>query len=66
VGGQCRWALGNDIPGFTVNDFGKNSQYGSLLPLQYLVFGGGGALLTRFNDFRQVFGSNACPSNAPA
>src|SRR6266568_2568666 len=61
VRGQCAWLLGNDIAGLTANDFGKNNQYGSLLPLNYLVFGGHGATVQRFNDFRQII-SNPCPS----
>lgn len=58
--GQCTWLLGNDIPGLTTNDYGKNSQYGSLLQLTYLVFGGGGAALQRYNNFRQILSSNPC------
>ena len=57
----CTWLLGNDIPGMTTNDFGKNNQYGNLLFLTYLAFGGGGATLTRINNFRQVL-SNPCPA----
>jgi len=63
VRGQCAWLLGNDIAGLTANDFGKNNQYGSLLPLIYLVFGGHGATVQRFNDFRQII-SNPCPSSS--
>jgi len=29
---QCVWILGNDVPGRTLSDFGKNAQYGTLLP----------------------------------
>jgi hypothetical protein len=59
VNGACTFALGNDIPGFTTNDFGKNAQYGPLLQLQYLSFGGGGATLLRYNDFRGTI-QNPC------
>ena len=59
--GECMWTLAADIPGFTTNDFGKNSQYGSLLPLEYLRFGAHGQTLTRFNDFRGVL-DNPCPA----
>ncbi len=58
-GGACNWQIGNDTPA-TTNDFGKNNQYGSLLKLTYLAFGGGGATLQRFNDFRQILGKNPC------
>jgi hypothetical protein len=56
----CVWNLGNDIPGVTSNDFGKNSQYGPLLKLTYPVFGGHGAVFQRYNDFRNVMSSNPC------
>ena len=51
---------GNDVPGVTTNDFGKNAQYGSLLKLTYPLFGGGGATTQRFNDFRNIM-TNPCP-----
>jgi len=57
--GQCTWTLGNDIPGFTVNDFRKNAQYGAPLNLEYLIFGAGGAIRHRINDFRGVI-PNPC------
>ena len=56
----CAWQLGSTIPGSTT-DFGKNNQYGSLLPLVYLTFGGGGSTNTRFNNFRQIL-ANPCPA----
>src|SRR6266699_1616049 len=58
-GQECMWQIGNDTPA-TANDFGKNNQYGSLLPLTYLAFGGGGATIQRFNDFRQILSKNPC------
>jgi hypothetical protein len=61
--GGCHWFLGNDVPGQTVNDFGKNAQYGSLLSLPYLAFGGGGAIVNRINNFQQQLGSNPCPAS---
>jgi hypothetical protein len=57
----CSWLIGNDVPGLTTNDFGKNAQYGSLLFLNYLVFGGGGATLVRTNDFQHIL-NNPCPN----
>jgi hypothetical protein len=59
-GANCSWIIGNDVPGHTISDFGGNSQYGNLLSLRYLVFGGLGATRTRFNDFRQVLSANPC------
>jgi hypothetical protein len=58
--GRCMWGFGNDLPGATT-DFGRNAQYGSLLSLTYLAFGGGGSTIQRFNDFRQII-SNPCPA----
>ena len=49
--------------GLTSNDFAKNDQYGSLLSLTYLAFGGGGSTIQRYNDFRQVLSSNPCPAS---
>jgi hypothetical protein len=54
----CNWQFGGSIPRST-DEFGQNSQYGSLLLLTYLAFGGGGATLHRFNDFRGVI-PNPC------
>jgi hypothetical protein len=48
------------VPGLTATDFGGVSQYGTLYPLTYLVFGGHGAILTRFNDYHNNLGTNPC------
>jgi hypothetical protein len=58
VRGSCNWQFGNDIPG-EISNFGRNAQYGSLLPLTYLRFGGGGSTQVRFNDFRGII-PNPC------
>lgn len=58
VGGTCNWQFGNDTPGETRN-FGRNAQYGALVPLTYLRFGGGGSTAVRLNDFRDII-SNPC------
>ncbi len=55
----CRWQFGNHIPGST-NDFGQNAQYGPLLNANYILFGGGGASVTRFNVFRKILSTNPC------
>jgi len=60
--GGCRWFIGNDVPGLTANDFGKVSQYGTLFPQTYLIFGGGGATHPVINDFQQNLGTNPCPA----
>lgn len=53
----CVWRLGNHMPG-SVNDFGQNNQYGSLLNLTYT--GLGGSPTTIFDDFRQILSKNPC------
>ena len=58
-GGKCVWQEGSRIPG-SKNDFGQNAQYGTLLNLNYLAFGGGGAPTTRYNDFRNILAKNPC------
>jgi len=60
--GGCRWFIGNDVPGQTANDFGGVSQYGTLYPQTYLIFGGGGATHPVINDYQQNLGTNPCPA----
>jgi hypothetical protein len=57
--GDCRWQFGSHIPGST-NDFGQNTEYGTLLNANYIRFGGGGTTLTRFNTFRDILSTNPC------
>jgi hypothetical protein len=58
---SCMLGFGNTLPN-TITNFGKNSEYGSLLFSSYLRFGGGGTSLVRTNNFRQVFSHNPCPA----
>jgi hypothetical protein len=60
--GGCRWFIGNVVPGQTANDFGGVTQYGTLFPQTYLIFGGGGATHTVINDFQNNLGTNPCPA----
>jgi hypothetical protein len=39
-GESCRWLVGNDVPGLTTQDFGKNAQYGQLYPVPRILPGG--------------------------
>jgi len=55
----CRWSIGNVIPGFTTNDFGRNQEWGPVVSDPHLVFGGGGATHDLFLNFRQ-FLPNPC------
>jgi hypothetical protein len=57
----CVWQLGGAIPG-TTNDFGKNAGYGTLIHPRYLVFGGHGATVRKYNDFRNLLAVNPCPA----
>jgi hypothetical protein len=57
--GGCAWTIGQNVPGFTTNDYGKNNQFGALLSLAYTDVGGG--VVHRFNDFRKVI-TNPCTS----
>jgi len=63
-GGRCMWGFGNDLPGATT-DFGRNAQYGSLLSTTYLAFGGGGATIQRFNNFRQIMPNPCTAGGSP-
>ena len=58
--GQCEWQLGGPfIPG-TTNEFGGSSaaEFGPLLPLAYPAANGMPSF--RYNNFRNVLGSNPC------
>jgi len=50
------------VPGLTAKDFGKTSQYGTLFPQNFLIFGGGGATHAVIDDFQQNLGTNPCPA----
>jgi len=58
--GGCRWFIGNVVPRQTANDFGGVSQYGTLLFMPFLAFGGRGATVTVTNDFQNNLGTNPC------
>jgi hypothetical protein len=55
--GGCAWTIGQDVAGFTTNNYGKTAQYGDLLKLQYINVGGG--TVGRYNDFRNIM-QNPC------
>ena len=59
--GGCAWAIGNDIPGVTVNDFGRNMQYGTY-DSGVAYTGLNGVPFLKSDDFRNIFSSNLCPS----
>jgi hypothetical protein len=69
-GGGCTgWIFGDDIGAnpvngsseFTLNDFGKNGQYGPLYLQTYLIFNGGGRTRNIYDDFHNNLASNPCP-----
>ena len=45
-GSGCRMTIGNDIPGLTTNDFGKDAEYGSYAVVEgYLGYGNFGSII---------------------
>jgi hypothetical protein len=58
----CQWFIGNQVPGLTANDFGGVSQYGTLFPQDFLIFGGGGTTHKVIDDFQNNLGTNPCPA----
>lgn len=56
MGDDCVWQLGNHIPGS--RDFGRNAQYGNLLPLTFI--GRNGVPFQSIDDFRQIISHNPC------
>ena len=69
--GSCvGWIIGNHIganpqdgsPAYTLNDYGRNLQYGPLYLQTYLILGGGGATRNIYDDFHNDLGTNPCPS----
>jgi hypothetical protein len=57
----CVWQLGGAIPG-TTNDFGGVAGYGVLTHARYLLFGGHGVTVRRYNVFRNLMRTNPCPA----
>lgn len=58
-GGECAWTIGDDVPGFTVDDFGRNAQYGA--PLPRLFLSRRGVERPVVSVFRQIV-PNPCPA----
>jgi hypothetical protein len=61
--GGCAWSVGQDVPSFTTNDYGQNSQFGSLLKVTYPELNGTKASF--YNDFQQILPDNPCPAPEP-
>jgi hypothetical protein len=59
VGGTCYWSPGQDVPGFSTNDFGQNTQYGHLLKVTYP--GLNGTVSKSYEDFNGTLSDNPCP-----
>lgn len=57
----CTWGEGTDVPGLTVNDFGKHAQYGSYNTGVYYT-GTNGVPTTFATDFLHTFPNNPCPA----
>jgi hypothetical protein len=58
-GNGCIWQFGNDIPG-EITNFGQQSQWGTLFPLDYTNPGGSASNV--FQDFRNII-PNPCPQS---
>jgi hypothetical protein len=58
----CTWGEGTDVPGLTVNDFGKLAQYGTYDQNVYYT-GVGGAGTEEFNVFEHTYPHNLCREN---
>ena len=55
----CMWRLGGAIPG-TTNNFGGNTGYG-LFSMRYLLNGGHGVTVRRYNVFRNLLRTESLP-----
>jgi hypothetical protein len=55
----CTWGEGTDVPGLTVNDFGKLKQYGTYVRGVYYTDIGGGATEVS-NVFMHTYKNNLC------
>jgi hypothetical protein len=55
-GANCRWGVGSTLPG-TISDFGKNAQYGQLLPLTYT---NGHGTVNIIEDSRNILNTVPC------
>jgi hypothetical protein len=58
----CYWLEGNDVPGETTNDFGKNNQYGTSPASDYHLYRG--VAVARYYTYRNDLGSMPCPATA--
>jgi hypothetical protein len=58
--GGCAWTIGQSVRNFTTRDYGRNNEYGQILPVTYIA-GPNGATVTRFNDYQNVLPNNPCP-----
>jgi hypothetical protein len=55
---NCAWQFGQ-VAG---NDFGRQSQYGTLFPSTFLAFGGHGQTITAALNYQKSFAKNPCTS----
>ncbi len=57
--GGCAFTIGQHVPGFSTNDYHRNSQYGGILKVKYPALGGG--TVYHYNDFQNILPNNPCP-----
>jgi hypothetical protein len=60
VGGTCYWSPGQVVPGFSTNDYGKNTQYGQLLKVVYPALHGTTSAI--YQDYNGLLPNNPCPA----
>jgi hypothetical protein len=59
-GKTCLWNIGTDIPGVTTQDFGKNTQFGSITAYRSLKPGANGKSYLQYTAFRHVLSTDPC------
>jgi hypothetical protein len=59
-GTSCVWNVGNDIPGVTTNDYGRNAQYGSVQGYKMLKPGGNGKTYVQYTAFAGELPTDPC------
>jgi hypothetical protein len=58
--GGCAWTVGQNVPGFSTNNYGGHQQYGTLLRNAY-TGGPNGKPVYEYDDYNNNLGTNPCP-----
>ena len=59
-GASCMWSIGNDIPGLTTNDYGRNAQYGAIQRTTFLKPGAHGKTYVQFTGYMGELSTDPC------